>query len=245
MTLNRTFNQRRNLIFCRGAAVAAGTLAIAVPVYAAPRAEASTIYVCANRGSGAVRIVSKGARCRRGESKLSWSTMGSAGASGTNGAGGKEGAKGKEGPQGKEGPAGKNGLNGAVAGYFASSLGPVWFTEAVEVTVVSKTIPAGDYLVFAKTAIYSTAGLAVRAGAVCELLDDGMVIDSSLWSQALAKWGGGTFVGESTLSEQAALSTKAPSTLSLTCSDRSADEGGQTIGAYFSQIDAVQTTQNS
>lgn len=241
MTLNWT-RKPFNRTFNRGVALTAGVLAIAAPIYAAPQAEASTIYVCANRASGAVRIVARGAKCRRGESKLSWSTAGLAGA---NGASGKEGAQGREGAQGKEGATGKNGLNGAVAGYFASSLGPVWFTEAVEVPVVSKTIPAGNYLVFAKTAIYSTATAAVRAGAVCELLDDGMVIDSSLWSQALAKWGGGTFIGESTLFEQSALSTKAPSTLSLTCSDRSADEGGQTIGAYFSQIDAVQTTQNS
>jgi hypothetical protein len=244
MTLNRIFKPL-NRIFYRAAVVAAGALAIGALVYAAPQAEAATVYVCANRDSGVVRMVARTARCRRGESKLSWSTTGPAGANGANGANGKDGAQGREGAQGKEGAVGKNGLNGAVAGYFASNFGPVWFTEAVEVTVVSKTIPPGNYLVFAKTAIYSTAGAAVRAGAVCELLDNGTVIDASLWTQTLAKWGGGTFMGESTLPEQAALSTKEPTTLTLTCSDRSADESGQTIGAYFSQIDAVQTTQNS
>lgn len=220
-------------------AVVAGALAVAAFAYAA-QAGASTVYVCAKHKGGTVRVVTARAHCHRGESKLSWNTS-QAGASGANG---KEGPRGKEGPQGKEGPAGKDGANGAVAGYFASNEALVDFTGAVEVTILKRTLPAGNYIVFAKTTLSSQATAVIRAGAHCELLDGTTVLDTSLWSQWLVTYGA-AYTGDTTLSLQAALSTKAPSTLSLTCNDLSADEKSQTIGAQFSQIDAIQTSQNS
>jgi len=217
-------------------AVAAG-LTLAASALAAAPAGASSVYACAKAKGGTLRIVGRTARCHRGEHRLSLG-------SGPTGSQGPQGAQGKEGPQGKEGAAGKNGLNGAVAGYFASDLSAVPFTGAFEVTVVSKTIPAGNYIVWAKTALFSEAPAVIRAGAFCELRDDGNVLDTALWSQWLVSEGA-TDIAETTLPLQAALSTKATSTLSLVCSDTSADEHGQTIAAYYSQIEVVQTSQNA
>jgi hypothetical protein len=41
-----------------------------------PGAAASTIYACVRKGGGSVRVVSRHARCRRGETKLSWNSQG-------------------------------------------------------------------------------------------------------------------------------------------------------------------------
>ena len=73
------------------------------------------IHACVKRTSGATRIVSAKAKCRKGEQKLSWNTSGPAGPAGRSGA------------TGAEGKAGANGTDGAVAG----------FTESTSTTVVS------------------------------------------------------------------------------------------------------------
>src|SRR5262245_28162345 len=62
----------------------------------APQASAGTIYACVKK-NGAVRIVTKRARCKRGEKKLSWNS---------------EGVRGKNGTNGKNGANGTNGTNG-------------------------------------------------------------------------------------------------------------------------------------
>jgi hypothetical protein len=245
MICNRTLDPKLGVV------AVAGTLALAATVLAAPQADAATLYLCAKHRGGAVRVVSRKAHCHRGETKLSLG--GGAGAAGVNGhegprgkegPSGKEGPPGKEGKEGKEGRAGKDGLNGAVAGYFASNTSYLYFTGAVEVTVVSKTIPAGNYLVFGKTVIVSGATAPVRAGAFCELRDNGSELDMSQFTQTLSKWGG-AYYDISSLPLQAALSTNGPTTLSIACYDQSADENSQWIAAEFSQIDAIQTTQNS
>jgi hypothetical protein len=78
---------------------AAGALLLAV-LAAAPQAEAATIYACAKKKGGAVRVVSKKAKCKKSETKLSWNTNGPGG---KNGANGLNGSNGKDGVQGKEG----------------------------------------------------------------------------------------------------------------------------------------------
>ena len=72
-------------------------------------AEASVIHACVKRTSGATRIVSAKAKCRKGEQKLSWNTSGPAGPAGRSGA------------TGAEGKAGANGTDGAVAGFTEST----------------------------------------------------------------------------------------------------------------------------
>jgi len=86
---------------------AAGAL-LTVDFVAAPPADASTIYACVKKKSGAVHIVSRRAKCRKSEFKLSWNTTGKNGTNGKDGKNGKNGATGSQGLAGKEGAPGKD-----------------------------------------------------------------------------------------------------------------------------------------
>lgn len=66
----------------------------------APQADAATIYACVKKKDGAVRIVSRSARCKRSEKKISWNSVGPAGKNGLPGA---PGAKGETGARGETG----------------------------------------------------------------------------------------------------------------------------------------------
>ena len=105
---------------------------------------------------------------------------GEAGAKGESGAKGENGAQGEPGVKGETGAKGEAGANGAVAGYSASQAptGPgegVIFTtgtSSAPITVLSKSLPAGDYLASGKVAITMVATGVGGEGAVsCELLD--------------------------------------------------------------------------
>lgn len=212
---------------------------------AAPPAGAATIYACVNRHTGSVRVFTRKPICRKHEVRVSWNTQGYVGKTG---APGKTGATGKTGPTGKtgaEGPKGATGPNGVANGYSASGKEPVEFTGKKEVTVVSKSVPAGNYIVSAKTVVSSSATAAIRAAAVCELLigGPGTVADTAGWNTGLAQESA-EFVGEATLSLEAAVTVKAETVLSLVCTDLSPDTNTQTIGAASSQLVAVQTAHN-
>jgi hypothetical protein len=220
------------------AALALLTLAVA------SSAGASTLYACVNKRTGAARLFSYKPRCKRGQERLSWNTEGPVG---KNGANGKNGATGKTGPTGKTGNTGLAGTNGAVSGYSASKPESVEFTADKEATILTKALSAGSYIVSAKTVVSSTATAAIKAAAVCELLDGGpgAVVDTAGWDTELAQEIPSGFIGETTLSLEAAVTFKATATVSLVCIDRSPDKEGQKIGAAFSQIVAVQTSQNA
>jgi hypothetical protein len=209
---------------------------------AAPQAGAATIYACVNKRTGAARLFASKPRCKRGQERLSWNTQGPAG---KNGANGKNGATGKNGSNGKNGTNGTNGTNGAVNGYSASGSESVGFTGGKEATILTKSLPAGSYVITAKTVLSATAAITgIRAVAACELLDGGPPLDRSGWDAELAEESG-TSVGETTLSLEAAVSLKATTVISLVCSDLSSDEHEKKIAAASSQIVAVQTTQNA
>lgn len=97
----------------REIAALAATGALLLAAFAATsQAQAQTIYACYKKKSGSIHIVTKGGKCKKGESKVSWNSEGPAGKNGTNGTNGTNGAPGKEGAAGKEGPAGKEGVAG-------------------------------------------------------------------------------------------------------------------------------------
>jgi hypothetical protein len=81
-----------------------GLLTAIAMLLAGSAAQASTIYACKKK-SGSLRLVSKKAKCKRGESKIAWNTTGPAGAKGTNGTNGSNGANGASGKEGAEGTA--------------------------------------------------------------------------------------------------------------------------------------------
>ena len=91
----------------RGLTVLAAAGALLTVAFAtAPPADAATIYACVKKRSGAVRIVSQSAKCKKSELKLSWNTTGRNGANGRSGTNGAQGAAGKEGTRGETGPRG-------------------------------------------------------------------------------------------------------------------------------------------
>jgi hypothetical protein len=215
-------------------------LALAMPASTA----AATIYACVNKRTGAARVFYKEPKCKKGQLRLAWNTQGPAG---KNGANGKNGSTGKTGATGKNGNNGVNGTNGAVAGYSTSKTASVAFTGQQAVPILSKTVPAGNYIVFAKTVLSASSTTAVRAVGVCELLVGGAspAADTSGWDTGLAEVVAGSFIGEATLSLQAAVSVSAATTLSLVCSDDSPSKTEPTLAAASSQLAAIQTSQNS
>ncbi len=106
----------------------------------ASAANASTIYACVKKHSGAVRIVSSGAKCKRGEQKLSWNT------NGVNGAAGKNGATGPQGPAGASGKDGVNGLNGTALAYaHVLATGTLDVAHSKNVSTSSKAAGTGIF----------------------------------------------------------------------------------------------------
>src|SRR3954447_23185437 len=71
-----------------------------------------TFHACANRTSGALRLVAGAKKCRPGEKAVSWAQRGPAGAAGAAGAIGPSGPTGSAGANGSNGSNGSNGTNG-------------------------------------------------------------------------------------------------------------------------------------
>lgn len=79
------------------AAFVASASLLIVALAAVPAANAATIYACQKKKGGAIHIVTKKAKCKKGETKLSWNTSGPAGKNGANGTNGKDGKNGEPG----------------------------------------------------------------------------------------------------------------------------------------------------
>jgi len=177
-----------------------------------PAASASTIHACVKPKSGATRIVSAKARCRRGEQKLSWSTTG---------------------PQGKAGPAGAPGTAGGEGKAGPSGVGPVYSVNGGETPqpvegetlVLSKTVPPGSYLVSAKLDIGATSASSELFTGICALIDapgtspelKGTDIDGDFVEQLLGKGTGSEYFAIAPVSLQGTLTSTVTSTVSLGC----------------------------
>jgi len=86
----------------RATAVLAATGALLMAAFlVAPQAQASTLYACYKKKTGSARIVTSKTKCKKGESKVSWSSVGPAGKTGATGAAGATGLTGKEGVAGQ------------------------------------------------------------------------------------------------------------------------------------------------
>jgi hypothetical protein len=161
------------------AALLTGALALAPP------ADASTLYACVKK-NGNARIFHRKPRCSKRESLLSWNSPGPAGPNGLNGANGapgrdgaagRDGVNGKDGANGRDGTNGENGANGAVGGFATALAGgeSVAYTTATEgapATILSKSLPAGNFIVAAKAElVYTDTKAGGAAASVCKLID--------------------------------------------------------------------------
>ncbi|MET0557528.1 MAG: hypothetical protein ABW065_02485 [Solirubrobacterales bacterium] len=78
------------------------------------------------------------------------------GANGTNGIDGRNGADGSDGADGTDGVNGTNGANGTITPLSAKQGATALPTGSPATTVVELTVPAGNYVVFAKTQLSHT-----------------------------------------------------------------------------------------
>lgn len=78
------------------------TLTLLIALVAATEASAATIHACSNKKTGAVRVVSSKAKCKKSEKSLSWSSEGPAGKNGLNGNNGLNGTNGTNGTNGQD-----------------------------------------------------------------------------------------------------------------------------------------------
>jgi hypothetical protein len=142
-------------------------------------------------------------------------TNGSNGANGPNGANGADGRDGTDGTNGTNGTNGTDGINGTVTPLFATA-GNVIIPTSVDttpVTVISLAVPAGKYVVLAKTQVsHSGAGDTVD----CFLYGEAATIDRGSMKTMPA-------LAAMPMSMQARYTTLAPATLSVACHVKVAD----------------------
>jgi Collagen triple helix repeat (20 copies) len=179
---------------------------------------------------------------------------GKEGPQGREGAQGKEGAPGREGAPGKEGPAGKD---GAVAGFSATHGEPVDFTsgsEGTPTTIVSKALPAGNFIVNGKVEVLLSDSKTEGSAAMgCKLTDTpssgggSAVSDSAPWASLMNYSTVSASVAQNTLPLTLAVSSELhASTATLGCYVLKVTTAGGEFHATASKasITAVQTSQN-
>ena len=172
----------------RAVAVAVGLLLVGGGGYAIAGG-GSTIDACVHKGTRSLYA----GPCHRGDKGISWAKVGPQGPAGTpgpagaagstgppgsTGPAGPRGATGPPGPAGPTGPVGGPGPTGPSAGYsaFDSSGQPEAVNSAALTTVWSLIVPAGHYVVDAKTVAGNVN--AASDTAVCRLTDpDGNAAD--------------------------------------------------------------------
>jgi hypothetical protein len=173
-----------------------------------------------------------------------------AGPRGAKGATGSQGAQGNAGANGTNGTNGTNGVNGAVAGY--SGTGQVSMGTQMQLTVLTKTLPAGSYVISGSVAVQaqrpgatpSSTGASVQCGLT--LSGSGTVNETftSPWDAQVDETADGT------ISFATAGKLTSPGTVTISCTNYSGPGGAQDNGTYASigligYVTAVQTTSNS
>jgi hypothetical protein len=218
------------------AALSLGALGVA------SSADATIISACYKRSSGVVRILRGVQRCRRHEVRISWNTQGPAG---KNGVAGRNGASGKNGTNGTNG---KNGANGAAAGYFATQAGSLNITAAPG-HVLTKALPAGDYLVSAKVEVTATAKAAGAVQAECKLVlatgTGESVIDSSGWAASLISFAEPEFLAAAAVPLDGAVNLTTAGSVVVVCETLHGEAKEEVVSTSAGQLVAVQTASNS
>ena len=170
---------------------------------------------------------------------------------GNNGTNGTNGTNGAQGAVGATGATGAAGAPGAVAGYSASNTSAVTIpsggSDGTFATVVSKVLPAGSYLVTAKSSVNATAnsGQTGNVAPECDLDFNGSFADLA---QAQGPLGPGILSIASytaTLVVEAPLTSASAVTVTLQCENQLGTQTNLSVAAANSQIQAVQTSHNS
>lgn len=188
-----------------GAGVALVACAAGGVAYAAIPDSNGVIHSCYQKNVGNLRVVDTeaGQACRPSEEPLDLNVSGTPGPSGTTG---------PQGPTGPPGPAG----GGAPGVWDATASASI--AQQGSATIVSLSLPAGNYFVVAKASIFGGGGY------TCRLLADGTTVDTSLTTaNALAS-----------PSVQSAVTLAADGTVSLRC------DSTTNAASVTGHIDAIQ-----
>ena len=250
----RGIGQMSRLSFAVAGAAAMGVAGGGVAL-AATSGGAKTINVCVKHEGGTLY---QAAKCAPRDKHLSWNARGPAGpagAAGATGPAGVAGAQGVPGTPGVAGPKGNNGTNGtngsdgtdgtdgAVAalstGEVATGAG-VDLTNGQTKTVASLSLPAGTWVLHAKTQIGGSATAAGFTNITCTLAD-GSTADTSQWtgpfqSELFA------YVAETAVPLQIAVTNSTASTVTLACHQVAGSGTNLSSGASDAEIDAVQSS---
>lgn len=219
--------------------IALGLVALVIAASGAAYAAAKgggTITVCVHHQGGALY---QAKRCAKHDKKLSWNKQGVQGAQGLQGP---QGQAGKDGTNGTNGINGTNGTDGAVAGYSATQAGSVDFTGASAKTILTLSLPAGSYIVQAKTAPSAAATGAGYFNDSCTL-SDGSATDTTQVSTALTLEAL-FYIADQAASMEIAVTSATASTVTLACTDVAHSGTSFSTGAADSVITAVQTNAN-
>jgi hypothetical protein len=184
---------------------------------------------------------------------------GARGAAGAQGPAGAQGNAGTAGAAGATGAAGAPGQNGSVAAYYATG-GlvniPIGANSGNFATMVSKSLPAGHYVIYAQTD--TEAGTtAAPAGAyqgvenTCELTEGGSIEATTQTDSGIVESTtpfGAIFQEETTMHVQAALTLSSTQTIALQCQVNVPDQTRQgDVTGFFddgsnSALTATQTS---
>jgi len=224
-----------------GAAVVIAVLALVVAAaggaWAATGSGSGKITVCVSKSDGTLYQAKK---CEKKDKKLTWNAKGPQGPAGPAGAAGKNGTDGKNGTNGTNGT---NGADGAVAGLSAKG-GLVEFTGTSK-TVASLNLPAGSFIVQAKTQVGGSATSAGYMNDACTLAD-GSASNHAQFSAPFTPAQIFTIrLAETSLPMEIAVTSNSPSVVTLTCEDVSHEGTAFSTSASDSVITAIQTTSNS
>jgi hypothetical protein len=158
--------------------------AFAYGVQAAIRSDDGVIHACYKPGRDAtLRVVDVKKRqdCASREQHLTWNQIGPRGLQGPAGPQGPIGLQGPKGDKGAMGPQGQAGPPGTSAAYSFQDGGaglPAWTYS----TVVSGTVPPGNYAVNAAFTVEATGTIGSPIDVYCNLYADSKVVASGLVS---------------------------------------------------------------
>jgi hypothetical protein len=169
------------------------------------------------------------------------------GANGKNGTNGAHGATGATGATGVTGVTGVTGANGAVAGYYAATSSSTSFTGGTNTVILSKALPAGNYVLTGSvTFTASSTAATTQFDVACTLGDTGSAATDTSTYTGLTN-----FIviivptNVNSLSMNVAVNATSASTARITCSDISNGGNSYSVSASNAALTAVQTTQNS
>ena len=216
------------LAFTAGLVLAGGAAIAATPI-------TDDVITACYGNDGKLRVTDAG--CKKSEQALEWNQVGPTGPQGPAGPAGPQGETGPAGPQGETGQVGPTGPQGAPgaqgapgpAGIGGLGFG-VWGTvedlpHTGTVTVVSKTLPAGAYVVFATVQADASGSDAEEVPNIeCTVSRDGIVISyASDTPGDFSDKSLSYFSGRASLALTATMTTTTPSQVAVSCLQRGTD----------------------